>query len=162
MILESGFIYVILVAAVIIVLLTISYKFWKGKPKDEIDKTIIDLNIMIFSSGFMIVVFMFLLPFPSFISPSGLPESIGDSQSNEELLSYANNLGLALDRLRDIIYFFFIFIVFGLLGSFYQVTKLVSSLREKDNSESSMDLEKSISQKMQSLLESIRKIDRKE
>ena len=135
MILESGFIYVIFVAAVIIVLFTIGYKFWKGKPKDTIDKTIIDLNIMIFSSGFMIVVFMLLMPYPSFISPSRLPELIGDSQSNVELISYAKNLGLAVGRLRDIIYFFFLLFAFGILGSFYQVTKLVSSLRENNNLE---------------------------
>jgi hypothetical protein len=135
MLLESDFNYVLIAAVIVIVIFTIAYKFWRGKPKDKIDKTIIDLNIMIFSSGFMIFVFMLIMPYPSFISPSRLPELIGDSQSNEELLEYAKNLGLALDRLRSIIYFFFLFFVFGLLGSFYQVTKLVSSYRENDNLE---------------------------
>ena len=136
---QSGFIYVLFVAIVILLIFTVAYKFWKGKPEDEIEKTIIDMNIMIFTLGFMVVVFMLMLPYPSFLSPSKLPEMIGDSQSNEELLAYAKNLGLAIERVRYIIYFFFLMFGFGLLGSFYQITKLVSSLRENDNSESQID-----------------------
>lgn len=139
MIFESNFNLVIISTILIALVFTIGYKFWRGKPKDKIDKTIIDLNIMIFSSGFMIVVFMLLMPYPSFLSSSKLPEMIVDSQSNEELLAYAKNLGLAFERVRFILYFFFLFFIIGLLGSFYQITKVVSSYREKDNSESSMN-----------------------
>jgi membrane protease YdiL (CAAX protease family) len=136
---QSDFIYVLFVAIVSVVIFVVAYKFWKGKPKDDFEKTIIDMKIMIFILGFMVAVLMLLLPYPSFLNPSGLPETLGDPQSSEELLSYAKNLGLALERMRDIIYFFLLFFITGLLVSLYQVTKQVSNLRNKDESKPSTD-----------------------
>ena len=136
---QSHFISVLFVAIVIVLIFVVAYKFWKGKPEDEIEKTLIDMKIMIFTLGFLLVVLMLMLPYPSFLSPSKLPEMIGDSQSNEELLAYAKNLGLAFERIRFILYFFFLFFITGLLTSFYQITKVVSSYIKNDNSESSMD-----------------------
>lgn len=73
------------------------------------------------------------------LNPLVLPETIGDIQSNTQLLWYAKDFGLAAERMRDLLYFFFLFFVFGFLGALYQVTKVVSSYREKGDFESPED-----------------------
>lgn len=87
----------------------------------------------------MVAILMLMLPYPSFITPSGLPDTIGDSQSSEELLTYVKDLRSALDRMRDILNFYFLFFVFGFFGAVYQVKKAYHNLRKRNDAEFPVD-----------------------
>jgi len=128
MLFESNFYYVLGAALIIVLIFTIGYKFWKGIPDNEFEKSLMDLKIMLFSISFLAFIFMLMLPSPPFLNPLTVPETIGDSRSNEQLLSYVKDLSLAVERIRDVIHYFLLIFVVGFLGAVYQVTKVYSKL----------------------------------
>jgi len=80
MLFESHFYQVLIVAMLTGLIFTIGYKFWAGVKTEEVDKAIMNLKISIFSTGFICIVLLFLLP----INPSlYFPEIITEIPSDE-------------------------------------------------------------------------------
>lgn len=124
--------YLILGLAIILVLIiTIGFKFWEGEKQDELDKAISMLKINIFGVAFLSMVLWFMLPIMPTLSTFGLPETINEIQSNDQLLDYLQEYNRAIVRTTEVVYWFIFIFVWGFLSSLYSIIRTFKILREE-------------------------------
>ncbi|MFP8488001.1 hypothetical protein ACKGJO_02790 [Gracilimonas sp. Q87] len=132
MFLENNF-YIIFGSSLFVVLLfIIAFKFWEGKPDNELDKAISGLKINIFMVGFLSLVLWFLLPSTPSLQSFGFPQTVGDVQTSEQILNYLQEYNQAIVRTTDVVYWFIFVFVWGFLSSLYTVIKTFKSLKGKE------------------------------
>ena len=104
MLFESSFRIVIYVTVLIVVLFTIGYKIRIGQPENDLEKALLDLKIMLGTIGLVSAVMLFMLPVGSVLSPSaGVEGAIGSERVSEQVVASITELGLAVERIRDIL-----------------------------------------------------------
>ena len=132
MLFESSFLTVLGISLLILVIFVIVYKFRSPIPKNDLEKALLDLKIALITIGSIAVVMIFMLPFPSFLNPPILSETVGAAEANQRILAYAKDIAFALERIISILYFFLLFFVAGFIVAIYQAIKASGYLKKQE------------------------------
>jgi hypothetical protein len=132
MLLEYNFYTLFGTALFVVLLFIIGFKFWEGKPKNELDKAISALKINIFMVGFLSIVLWFLLPSTSSLQSFGFPQTVSDVQTSEQILNYLQEYNEAIVRTTDVVHWFIFVFVWGFLSSKYSVIKAFKNLKSEE------------------------------
>jgi len=119
-----------------VLIFVIVYKFRSPTPKGELEKALLELKLVLITVGFLTAVLWFMLPFThSLLNPPVLSEAVGPAEANERILTYANDISLAVDRIRWVLHFFFLIFITGFFGAVYQVIKASGYLKNQAHDE---------------------------
>ena len=132
MFLENDFYTIFGSSLLVILLFIIGFKFWEGKPATELDKAISLLKVNILMVGFLSIVLWFLLPSTPSLQSFGLPKTVSDVQTSEQVLTYFQEYNEAIVRTTDVVYWFIFIFVWGFLSSLYTVIKAFKNLQSEE------------------------------
>jgi len=139
MLFEDDFYSILGPAIILVFIFIIGYMLLGGKKHDELEKIISSFKLIIFPTGFLMIVLLFLLPSTPVLSTSGFPNTINDVQSSEQLLEYLQEYNQALVQTTKVLHWFIFIFVWFFLASLYSFTKALSRLRKKKKNRLSFD-----------------------
>lgn len=117
------------------VIFVIVYKFRSPIPKNDLEKALLDLKLALITIGCITAVMLFMLPFPSFLNPPIISDTVGAAEANPRVLAYANDIAFAVERITSVLHYFLLIFIFGFIGAIYQVIKASGYLKKQRDKE---------------------------
>lgn len=118
----------IIIAMVIFVF---AFRFWQRNRENELEKALSFFRVNIIFVGILCILLWFMLPSATSLGTYGLPETVSEIESDEQLLHYLKKQNEAIARTIGVVGWFIFLFIWLFLVSLYTVVKALSDRQGK-------------------------------